>query len=204
MKQHSPAAERNKQAILQVLERVLPDTGLVLEVASGSGQHASWFAERLPSLQWLPSDADADRLTSILAWTETHDASRVLPPMLLDVTDPGWADAVRRQHRQVDAIVSINMIHIAPWHAAEGLMTGAARLLLAPHGVMVLYGPFKRDGRHTAESNEAFDVSLRTRNPAWGVRDLADVEALAQEQGLLLRQVVPMPANNLSLVFTAT
>ena len=191
----SPAAARNREPILQVLRERLPMPGEVLEIASGSGEHAAWFAAALPSLDWRPSDRDAAALDSIRAYRDIAGLPNLLEPVRLDASEPeGWP-VVR-----ADAIVCINMIHISPWSAAEGLMTGAGRLL-ASGGLLYLYGPFREAGRHTAPSNAAFDESLRGRDPAWGVRDMGEVAALAEANGLPLQARVAMPANNFSLVF---
>jgi hypothetical protein len=191
----APAAARNRAPILDVLREHLPPRGLALEIASGSGEHAMWFAAALPAITWQPSDQEGDALRSIAAWRASAGLPNVLAPLALDVTAPDWPVA------RADAIVCINMIHIAPWRAAEALIAGAARVL--PSGApLVLYGPFREGGR-TAPSNEAFDQSLRARNPEWGVRDLDDVAALARRHGLALAARVAMPANNLSAVFRA-
>ncbi|MGQ9364820.1 DUF938 domain-containing protein [Azospirillum sp. ST 5-10] len=188
----APAAERNRDPILDVLRRVLPATGLVLEVASGTGQHAVHFAAALPGLEWQPSDADARARASVAAWRADAGLANLREPLALDAAAGSWPVA------RADAVVCINMIHIAPWAAAQGLLRGAARLL--PEGApLVLYGPFRRDGRHTAPGNAAFDADLRARDPAWGVRDLGEVAAAAA--GFRLGEVVEMPANNLTVVF---
>lgn len=192
----APAAERNKAAILDVLQRVLPARGLVLEVASGTGQHVVHFADALPALSWQPSDPDAAMRESIAAYVATTGLANVAEPLALDARDPHWPID------RADAIVCSNMIHIAPFSAAEGLVQGAARVL-GTGAPLILYGPFKRAGRHTAPSNAAFDESLRQRDPAWGVRDLDDVSLLAREHGFELEQVIDMPANNLTVVFVA-
>ena len=191
---HAAATERNREPILEVLRRVLPATGLVLEIASGTGQHAAFFACALPGLRWQPSDASAPHLDSIRAWSTASGADNIAAPVLLDVERQPWPVT------RADAILNINMIHIAPWSATTALFDGAARIL-DPRGVLFLYGPFMRDGQHTAESNQRFDERLRGEDPRWGVRDLADVERVANAAGFLLTEVVPMPANNLSLVF---
>ena len=190
----SPAARRNRGPILDVLRRVMPARGTVLEIASGSGEHAVHFAAGLPHLSWQPTDLDPDALASIAAHRDAAGAPNLLPPIELDAVAPFWPVA------HADAIVSINMIHIAPWSAAEGLVAGAGRML-APGAVLFLYGPFKEDGRHTAPSNAAFDASLRASNKEWGVRDLAEVAALAAQHGLDFAERGAMPANNLSVVF---
>ena len=191
---HAAATDRNREPILEVLRRVLPASGLVLEIASGAGQHAAFFAGALPGLRWQPSDASAPHLDSIRAWSAASAADNIAAPVLLDVERQPWPVA------HADAIVNINMIHIAPWSATVALFDGAARIL-APHGVLFLYGPFMRDGRHTAESNQRFDERLRGEDTRWGVRDLAEVERVANAAGFVRAEVVPMPANNLSLVF---
>ena len=190
----SPAVARNRDPILAVLRRHLPEQGTVLEIASGTGEHAAYFAPHFPRLIWQPSDADPDALASIEAHRAAANAENLRAPITLDVTAPTWPVT------RADAVVSINMIHISPWTAAQGLMAGAARLLPAG-GVLYLYGPFKENGAHTAPSNAAFDASLRARDPAWGVRDVGDVRALADRHGFDFVERVAMPANNLSLVF---
>ena len=190
----APAAERNAAPILEVLRGALPARGTVLEIASGTGQHAVHFAAAFPDLAWQPSDADARARASIDAWREHSGLANLRAPLDLDVRREPWPiDAV-------DAIVCINMIHIAPWAAAQALMKGAGARV-ATGGALVLYGPYRRAGAHTAPSNEAFDADLRARDPSWGVRDMEEVEALAQAQGFECEARVPMPANNFSLVF---
>ncbi len=185
---------RNREPILEVLKRVLPPRVLVLEVASGSGEHAAYFAKALPGLSWQPTDTDPRALASIAAHRAAADAANLLAPLPLDVTAEEWP--VER----ADALVCVNMIHITPWAASEGLMAGARRLLQAG-GVVYLYGPYRIDGRHTAPSNQDFDAWLRGQNAEWGVRDLGDVTALAARHGFTLAETVPMPANNLSVIF---
>ena len=191
----SPSTARNRDPILDVLRQVLPRSGLVLEIASGSGEHAVHFASQLPGLQWQPSDADAEARASIEAWRAKTALPNLLPPLTLDVMAQPWPVA------RADALVCINMIHISPWAATESLMAGAARLL-PDRGPLFLYGPYRRDDRHTAPSNEAFDRDLRRRNPEWGVRNLEEVVRLAEVSGLDLQRTVEMPANNLSVVFS--
>jgi hypothetical protein len=189
-RRHSAAAERNKGPILEILERVLPQRGLVLEIASGTGQHVAHFAAALPHLEWQPSDADVASLESIHA----HAAGlpNVRAPLVLDVHQRPWP------LERAEAIVCINMVHISPWQSTLDLVTGAASLSPA---VLFLYGPYKRGGAHTAPSNEAFDADLRSRDPRWGLRDMEAVAAIAASSGFLLDEVVAMPANNFSLVF---
>lgn len=196
----SPAFVRNAKPILTVLDRVLPRGGLVLEVASGPGEHAALFSRNLAygrdDWRWQPTDIDPGNLASIDAHARALDdrGAALLPARHLDTTAAGWP--VDR----ADAVVCINMIHIAPWAACVGLLQGSGRLL-PKAGVLYLYGPFKRGGGHTAPTNEEFDASLRARDPSWGIRDLEDVVALAVEYGLGLDEIVEMPANNLSVVF---
>jgi SAM-dependent methyltransferase len=185
---------RNREPILDVLRRVLPSRGTVLEIASGSGEHAAFFAKAMPSVSWQPTDMGARALASIAAHRADAGAVNLLAPLRLDVTSPQWPVA------RADAIVCNNMIHISPWAVAEGLMAGAGRTLPAG-GVLYLYGPYRIDGRHTAPTNEEFDAWLRGQNAAWGIRDLADVTALAARAGFALAETVPMPANNLSVIF---
>jgi hypothetical protein len=194
---HFPAAARNRQPILDALRPHLPTDGLVLEVASGSGEHIVHFAQSCPGLTFQPSDPDAAHRASIDAWTAALRLANVRPAIHLDVTADRWPIAA------AGAVVCSNMIHIAPWAAAMGLMRGAGRILPAG-GLLYLYGPYKRGGRHTAPSNAAFDASLRAQDPAWGVRDLEAVADLAAAQGFAAPAVVEMPANNLSLVFRKT
>jgi SAM-dependent methyltransferase len=189
----APAAERNKEPIVAVLKRVLPERGEVLEIASGTGQHVAHFAKALPLLQWQPSDPDHTIHGSIARWTAHERLENVRPPIALDVgVDPWPVD-------HADAVVCINMIHIAPWQATLDLMAGAGRVLPAG-GVLVLYGPYRRFGRHTADSNAAFDAQLRATDPQWGVRDLEAVLDVAHQHGLASEEIVAMPANNLTLV----
>ena len=191
----SPAAARNRAPILEVLRERLPASARVLEVASGSGEHAVWFAGALPQVLWRPSDVGVEALAGIAARRAAEGSANLLEPVRVDAADPA-----SRPDERFDAVVCINMIHIAPWAAAEGLMR-LAEAVLPPQGVLYLYGPFREGGRHTAPSNEAFDAGLRQRDPAWGVRDLEAVAALAGEHGFTLAARVAMPANNLSLVF---
>ncbi len=194
-KRHAPATLRNRQPLLEVLRPRLPDKGLLLEIASGSGEHAIFLAAALPGLTFQPSDPDADALASIRAWAAEAALPNLRPPLHLNAADPdGW------QALQPDAMLCVNMIHIAPWAAAIGLFTGAGRLL-SPGSPLFLYGPYKRGGRHTADSNEAFDADLRARNPQWGVRDLEVVAELAASHGFSAPEIVQMPANNLTLAF---
>lgn len=193
-RRHSPAAERNAAPILAELQRLLPPRGLLLELASGTGQHAAHCSAGLPGWQWQPSEADADALPSIRAWC--RGLPRVLPPLPLDVLQPQWPGVPA----QVDALYCANLIHIAPWACCTALMQGAARHL-APQGLLLTYGPYLEDAVPTAPGNRAFDADLRARNPAWGLRRREDVQAEAARAGLVLRERVAMPANNLLLVW---
>lgn len=194
-KRTAAAADRNKPFIAEVLATVLPQSGLVLEVASGTGQHAVFFAERFPQLRFQPTDLDAEARASIAAWTGEAALPNLLPPLALDATRPATWPLVR-----ADAVLCVNMIHIAPWAACLGLLDGAARVL-PPDGPLILYGPFHVDHRPTAPSNAEFDAGLRARDPSWGVRDLGDVAEAAKARGLDLAQVVDMPANNKTVIF---
>ena len=192
MRLNFPATARNRDAILTVLQKLLPAQGTVLELASGSGEHVCHFAQALPALTWQPSDPDPGHRASIGAWT--GGLQNVLAPVDLDARAETWPDLA------ADAVLCINMIHIAPWSACQGVMSGAG-LLLRAGGLLVLYGPFRVSGKPTAPSNETFDISLRTRDPEWGVRDLEAVQAEAAKRGFALAEVIDMPANNLSVVF---
>ena len=186
------AADRNKEPILEILERVLPRRGLVLEIASGAGRHVAYFSTALADLIWQPSEPDAELRRVISA--AVAGLPNVREPLDLDVLQQSWPVT------EADAIVNINMIHVAPWAATEALMRGAANVL-ANGGVLYMYGPYRRSGGHTAPSNAAFDERLRMQNAQWGLRDMEDVERLAGQAGLSLESRVAMPANNFSLVF---
>lgn len=192
MRLRYPATDRNREPLLEALRPHLPPTGVVLEVASGSGEHAVFFGGALPGLRWQPSDPDPTCQASIAAWVEHEGLANVAPPLHLDATVWPWPLP------HADAVLCVNMIHIAPWEATQGLVRGAARVLPVG-GPLLLYGPFMVDG-DTAPSNRAFDASLRARDPQWGVRELRDVEREARAHGLELAAQVPMPANNLTVV----
>lgn len=189
-----PATARNRDAILDVLRGVLPASGSVLEIASGSGEHVVHFARAFPDLTFQPSDPEDAALQSIAAWSQNSGLKNIRPPAMLDAASAQWPV------NAADAILCINMIHIAPWRASEGLFHGAARLL-PPGAPLYLYGPYRRADVVTAPSNEAFDESLKSRNPEWGLRDLETVAALAQDSGFSGPAITEMPANNLSVVF---
>lgn len=210
-RQFAPAVQRNRDPIATVLARVLPSTGTILEIASGTGEHAAYFAPRFHPCFWLPTDPNPLAWQSVAAWrshllvnSDSSDDLRLLEPMQLDVRDGTWSVEASPPpevtEHPIRALVCINMIHIAPWSACLGLLAGAERILPA-EGVLYLYGPYKREGQHTAASNEAFDLTLRDRDASWGVRDLEAVVDAAEARGLTLQTVEEMPANNLSVVF---
>ncbi|NPU12130.1 DUF938 domain-containing protein [Bradyrhizobium sp. 83002] len=197
------AFHRNHQPIGAVLARLLEGlTGDVLEAGSGTGQHVVHFASQHPDLTWWPSDLNDAHLASIAAWCRHMGLPNIREAQRIDLSEAGWAAAFRAAGgpSQLTGIFCANVVHIAPWSVAEGLFAGAGKVL-SPDGLLMLYGPFKRDGRHTAVSNAVFDTSLREGNPEWGVRDITDLEALAARNGLALRETVEMPANNMILVF---
>ena len=196
-KHHAPAAARNTGPIVDVLRGVVPEAGRALEIASGTGQHAAAFAMAFPGIEWQPSDQDPAARDSIAARVEETGLGNLRRPLDIDVMRARWVDAAGGEP---DLIVCINMIHISPWAACEGLMEGAG-MLLREGGLLYLYGPYRRDGAHTAPSNADFDESLRSRDPAWGVRDMGEVAAVAAASGMTLESMVAMPANNFSLIF---
>ena len=193
-RRRAPSAPRNREPILEVLRGALPASGLVLEIASGTGEHVAHFARFLPGLTFQPSDPDPNARASVAAWIAAEGLSNIRPPMELDASRPPWPVA------KADAVVCVNMIHISPWESTLGLMSGAAAILPSG-GPLVLYGPYRRAGLETAASNEAFDADLKRRNPAWGLRDLDDVSAVASAAGFSGPNVFEMPANNLCVVF---
>ncbi len=203
-RQYAPATQRNRDAILEVLHQVLPPTGTVLEVSSGSGEHAVYFAPQLQPRYWLPSDPNPVAQASIASWREHQPSAHLLEPIPLNAEDPSWWVEQTPNGgglaEPIVAIANINMIHIAPWSACLGLLAGAGRILL-PGGVLYMYGPYKQKGEHTSDSNAAFDQGLRSQNPAWGIRNLEDVIEAAQAQQLQFQKTVSMPANNLSVIF---
>ena len=196
-RQDAPAARRNREAILAVLTEFLPQAGTALEIASGTGQHVVAFADANPNVTWLPSDPDPRVRASIAAWTRSAGVGNVRPPANIDVTKSEWHATV---NQAFDLIVCFNLLHVAPWIACEGLMAGTARLL-KPGGHLFIYGCFKRNGQHTAQSNERFDRLLTSQDPRCGVRDLEDVIAEAGIRGLRHARTVEMPANNHSVAF---
>ncbi len=201
-RQYACATQRNRQPILEILLQELPPTGTVLEIASGTGEHAIFFAPHLSNHKWLTSEPNPKLRASINAWCRYHPAKNIYPPLNIDARDPIWAadTDLTPDVLPIVAIVNINMIHISPWSACLGLMAGAGRILPA-NGILYLYGPFKQGGKHTAPSNEAFDRSLKMQNPDWGVRDIEEAIAAANLQNLKLKAIYQMPANNLSVLF---
>lgn len=209
-RQYAPATQRNREPILEVLLQVLPPTGTVLEVSSGTGEHAVFFAPRLHPRCWIPSDPNPVARASIAAWRERCPTDNLYPPLALNACDPVWVveqnelskvlPDIDFKRNPIVAIANINMIHIAPWSACLGLMAGSRRIL-PPGGILYLYGPFKQGGKHTTLSNIAFDENLQAQNPQWGVRDFDEVVAAAQDQNLSLVKTYTMPANNLSVIF---
>ncbi|WP_124970690.1 DUF938 domain-containing protein [Aphanothece sacrum] len=197
-RQYSPATQRNREPILEVLLRILPPQGNILEVSSGTGEHAIFFAPALSLRHWIPSDPNPIAGESIEAWRNDSPSDNLHSPLNINAEDSIWE--VEKQAIKIDAIVNINMIHIAPWSACLGLMAGAKRIL-STGGILYLYGPYKQGGKHTAPSNLSFDESLQSQNPQWGVRNLEDVIKVAEQEGLKLQEIVSMPANNLSVIF---
>jgi SAM-dependent methyltransferase len=194
VKRASPSAQRNREPIASVLADWLADSGLVLEVASGTGEHSAYFAERFPGFIWQPSDPDPDALTSIEAWRADSGLANLREPMILDAAAPTWpVDSA-------DVLLNINMVHISPWDAAVGLIEGAARIL-SPGGKLILYGPWIVAGVAMAPSNLAFDAGLKRRNAAWGLRQVEDFAAAAEARSLILSDQREMPANNRMLLF---
>jgi Protein of unknown function (DUF938) len=197
LRRYAPATDRNREPILAILQQVLPPTGTILEISSGTGEHGVFMAPQLAPRYWLPSDPNSEARASIAAWQQFEPCDRMYPPIDLDASSDEW---LVDPPEPITAIVNINMIHIAPKAAYLGLFAGAQRILTVG-GILYLYGPFKQGGVHTAPSNAAFDESLQSRNSEWGVRDLEEIIAVAARHNLALQQVDPMPANNLSVVF---
>jgi hypothetical protein len=206
LRRYAPATQRNREPILAVLQQVLPPTGTILEISSGTGEHGIFMAPQLAPRDWLPSDPNPDARESIAAWQRFAPCDNIYPPIDLDASSSQWlVDSQDLPHCDfqqypITAIVNINMIHIAPKSAYLGLFAGAKRILPID-GILYLYGPFKQGGVHTALSNAAFDASLQSQNSEWGVRDLEEITTVAQSHNLALQKVYPMPANNLSVVF---
>jgi len=199
-KKYAPATLRNRAPILAALQDCLPKHGTILEIASGSGEHATYFIKHLPNEYWQPSDPDGKNRDSISAWWWEVQLNNILPPMDINTQDDVWTIENIAPPGPVTAIVCINMVHISPWEASIGLMKGAARIL-PKEGVLYLYGPYKVDNQHTAPTNEQFDITLRNQNPEWGIRNLNDLQSLAVEHGLRFIKTIAMPANNMSVIF---
>jgi Protein of unknown function (DUF938) len=203
LRRYAPATNRNREPILAVLRQVLPPTGTMLEISSGSGEHCIFFAPQLAPRYWLPSDFSPDARASITAWQQCSvPCDRLYPPIELDASSNQWLveSASYDLKEPITAIVNINMIHIAPRSACLGLFAGAQRILPVG-GILYLYGPFMQGGVHTSDSNVAFDESLKLQNPEWGIRDLEDVTNIAESHNLILKKIFPMPANNFSVIF---
>ncbi|WP_107668489.1 DUF938 domain-containing protein [Cyanothece sp. BG0011] len=198
LKQYAPATQRNREYILEVLLRVLPASGNILEIASGTGEHSLFFAPAFSPRQWIPSDPNPTARNSIEAWRQDSSIDNIQSPLNINAANSNWG--IEEKQLNITTIVNINMIHISPWSACLGLMKGANRILPSK-GILYLYGPYKQEGKHTAPSNESFDQSLRSQNPEWGVRNLEDVIKVAEEKGLIFQEKVEMPANNLSVIF---
>ena len=194
-RRHAPATERNREPILAVLKTLITGPATILEIASGTGQHAAWFAGKLPEVTWIPSDADEEMRASVAAWARREKVRNIaLPPRVIDARARRW------NMEAVDGVYCANMIHISPYSACEGLIKGAAACV-RPGGFLMLYGPYKVEGEHTAPSNASFDETLRGQNADWGIRDLEAVTALAEAAGFEPEEPVEMPANNLSVIF---
>ena len=199
-RQYAPATQRNRQVILDVLLEFLPQQGTVLEIASGTGEHSVFFAPHLHPRKWIPSDPNPLAIASITDWQKNQPSDNLFQPLLVDVSTADWSSENNLSSEDIQAIVNINMIHISPWQAYLGLISGA-KSLLPVGGILYLYGPFKQEGKHTSPSNAEFDASLLYQNPEWGVRDLEDVITVANRENLALQNVKAMPANNFSVIF---
>ena len=199
-RQSAPAATRNRDAILEVLKQELPDSGTILEIAAGTGEHAVYFAPQFPHLSWQSTDYEDDKIESITAWQKHSPSANLLKPETLDASADIWPVETHQPAGPITAILCVNMIHIAPWSATLGLFAGAGRVLPVG-GKLILYGPFKKNAQHTAPSNDAFDKKLKSRDPSWGIRDLADLDQLASAQKFSGHREYAMPANNYTVVW---
>jgi hypothetical protein len=197
LRRTSASAERNSKPILEILKTILPKNSSVLEIGSGTGQHGVMFAESLTSIKWIPSDYDVSNLNSIKAWNRINVTTSPFPPRLIDATELDWDISL---NDNIFAIVAINVIHISPWSVTKGILSGAQKFLPS-QGILFFYGPFKQTDIVTAQGNETFDKQLRSQNTAWGLRNLNDIETIAQNHDLKLEQIIQMPANNLSVIF---
>ncbi|WP_421783186.1 DUF938 domain-containing protein [Kiloniella litopenaei] len=205
-RRYAPATERNREAIYEVLKNNLPQTGTLLEIASGTGEHAAWIGARLPAISWQTSEYDRDLFPSIKAHIQASEANNISPPVHIDVMQDDWGLGKEKQaqfQNKTDVIICANMIHIAPWDAAIGLVQGASRLL-SENGNLFIYGPFFQSDVKTAPSNIEFDQWLKERDASWGIRQLDDVRSLGHNHGLVLHKIHTMPANNLFLQFKKT
>ena len=198
-RQYAPATQRNREPILEVLAKIIPSNSNVLEIASGTGEHGVFFAQQLKISCWIPSDPNPESQSSIIAWKNYSGLENLELPLSINVTQPEWQKQL--EDKKIDVVVNMNMIHISPWSACLGLLSGVSKIL-STGGILYLYGPYKRNGEHTASSNTSFDLALRNRNPDWGIRDLEQVVEVAAAVGLRLQEVIEMPANNLSVVFS--
>ncbi|MEO1374335.1 MAG: DUF938 domain-containing protein [Cyanobacteria bacterium J06635_10] len=201
-RKYAPATQRNREPILNVLLEVLPPTGTILEIASGTGEHAAYFAPKLKPRKWIPSDTSSSLRESIAAWAKHSPSENLHQPLDIDASQPIWKveKEILSEISDISAIVNINMIHISPWSVCLGLIAAAGRIL-SQGGILYLYGPYKQGGEHTAPSNAAFNEYLQEQNPEWGIRNLEDVVEVASAHNLTLQKTYPMPANNLSVVF---
>ena len=197
LRRTSTSAERNAKPILEILKTILPENSSVLEIGSGTGQHGAMFAQSLTSVKWIPSDYDVSNLNSIKAWNRINVTTSPFPPRLIDATELDWDISL---NDNIFAIVAINVIHISPWSVTKGILSGAQKFLPS-QGILFFYGPFKQTDIVTAQGNETFDKQLRSQNTAWGLRNLNDIETIAQNHDLKLEQIIQMPANNLSVIF---
>ncbi len=203
LKQYAPATQKNRQSILEVLQKVLPNDGSILEIASGTGEHSIFFAPHFSPRKWIPSDVNIASLNSISAWLDDCHIDNIEQPLLIDISTESWLNKYQylwQNEPKITAIININMIHISPWQSCLGLMN-SARQILSKDGILYLYGAFKIDNKHTALSNEIFDQSLRSQNSQWGVRNLQDVIEVAKNNGLICIEIIEMPSNNLSVIF---
>ena len=199
-RRHAPATDNNRDAILKVLSEHLRDSGTLLELGSGTGEHAAYMANHFPAYDWQPSDYDEDNHASIEAWRQNSGSANILPAMLLDVMQPRWPVEKDPPVKPVSAVLAINIIHISPWAVTTALINGASRILKSG-GTLYFYGPYMQGGEHTSESNIEFDAWLKARDKSWGVRDMGDVSDIAQSFGFSEPEIIPMPANNFSLIF---
>jgi hypothetical protein len=198
LRQYAPATQRNRQPILDILKQILPSTGNILEIASGTGEHAVFFAPYFYPRKWIPSDVNNESIESIKSWQKYCVTNNMQSPLWLDVTAENWV--FPEDLKPITSVININIIHISPWQSCIGLMRGSQKIL-SSGSILYLYGPFKINNQHTAPSNEQFDQYLKIQNPQWGVRNLDDVILLANQYKLKFKEIIPMPANNFSVIF---